>query len=225
MWYPNFTFEICDEMMDYATYCQLGIHCNGIKFDICFFENFFGTSVCGLGDSEGKIWFLQESVRLLVLWLLPSLILKSAREVVRILYVHQESWWNSAIVLFGFVFSSTYVSVIFLSSCILFYLVCSLQVIHFEDYGKLLERQPDALVLIQEHIRLRHYLSKISHRFRIYIILVFLIVTISQFMTLFQTTGYRGIITFINGGDFAVSSEDFFFECVCIHICIYACES
>lgn len=149
---------------------------------------------------------IRESVRLLVLWLLPSLILKTAREVVRILYVHHESWWNSAVILLGFVFTSTYVSVIFLSSCVLFHLVCNLQVIHFEDYGKLLERQPDALVLIQEHIRLRHYLSKISHRFRIYIILVFLIVTISQFLTLFQTTGYRGIITFINGGDFAVSS-------------------
>lgn len=163
---------------------------------------------------------MQESVRLLVLWLLPSLILKTAREVVRILYVHHESWWNSAVVLFGFVFASTYASVIFLSSCILFHLVCTLQVIHFEDYGKLLERQPDALVLIQEHIRLRHYLSKISHRFRIYIILVFLIVTISQFVTLFQTTGYRGIITFINGGDFAVSSEDPF-ECLSVFIYIY----
>lgn len=81
-----------------------------------------------------------------------------------------------------------------------------LWIIHFDDYGKLLERQSDVLILIKEHIRLRHYLSKISHRFRIYLILVFLIVTVSQFVTLFQTTGYTGIITFMNGGDFAVSS-------------------
>ncbi|XP_071927126.1 uncharacterized protein [Coffea arabica] len=81
-----------------------------------------------------------------------------------------------------------------------------LWIIHFDDYGKLLERQSDVLILIKEHIRLRHYLSKISHRFRIYLILVFLIVTVSQFVTLFQTTGYTGIISFINGGDFAVSS-------------------
>lgn len=150
---------------------------------------------------------MQESVRLLVLWVLPCFILKTAREVIRILYVHHESLWQSAVILLAFVFSSTYVTIVFLSSCILFHLVCNLQILHFDDYGKLLERQTDALVLIQEHVRLRQYLSKISHRFRIYLILVFLIVSVSQFVTLFQTTGYRGIITFINGGDFAVSSD------------------
>lgn len=154
--------------------------------------------------TQGNLNF-QESVRLLVLWVLPCLILKTSREVMRMLYVHHESWWQTIVILFAFVLSSTYVTIIFLSSCILFYLVCNLQIIHFDDYGKLLDRHSDVLVLIQEHIRLRHYLSKISHRFRIYLILVFLIVTVSQFVTLFQTTGYPGMITFINGGDFAVS--------------------
>ncbi|KAK0608601.1 hypothetical protein LWI29_033176 [Acer saccharum] len=49
---------------------------------------------------------------------------------------------------------------------------------------------------------LRYHLFKISHRFRIYLLLEFLVVTASQCMTIFQTTGYTGIITFINGGDF-----------------------
>ncbi|KAI7741712.1 hypothetical protein M8C21_026512, partial [Ambrosia artemisiifolia] len=56
------------------------------------------------------------------------------------------------------------------------------------------------------HARLRHHLSKISHRFRIYLLLVFLVVTSSQFATLFQITEFRDKVTFINGGDFAVSS-------------------
>ncbi|KAK4836662.1 hypothetical protein QYF36_025929 [Acer negundo] len=51
---------------------------------------------------------------------------------------------------------------------------------------------------------LRYHLSKISHSFKIYLVLEFLAVTTSQCMTLFQTTGYTRIITFINGGDFAV---------------------
>ncbi|XP_027099852.1 uncharacterized protein [Coffea arabica] len=156
--------------------------------------------------SDQYIQKISESVRLLVLWVLPCFILKTAREVIRMLYVHHELWWQTVVILLAFVLSSTYVTIIFLSSCILFYLVCNLQIIHFDDYGKLLERQSDVLILIKEHIRLRHYLSKISHRFRIYLILVFLIVTVSQFVTLFQTTGYTGIISFINGGDFAVSS-------------------
>ncbi|KVH95669.1 Protein of unknown function DUF3537 [Cynara cardunculus var. scolymus] len=79
-------------------------------------------------------------------------------------------------------------------------------IIHFDDYGKLLETETDVLVFIEEHARLRHDLSKISHRFRIYLILVFTVVTSSQFAMLFQITEFSDKVTFINGGDFAVSS-------------------
>ncbi|KAL3370762.1 hypothetical protein AABB24_007679 [Solanum stoloniferum] len=149
---------------------------------------------------------ISDSVRLLLLWVLPCFLLKTAREIIRILYVQHESWWQSAAISLAFVSSWTYITAIFLSACVLFHLVCSLQIIHFDDYVKFLEREPDCFVLIQEHVRLRYYLSKISHRFRIYLLLLFLIVIVSHFMTLFQTTGYTGLITYINGGDFAVSS-------------------
>ncbi|KAK4721339.1 hypothetical protein R3W88_011572 [Solanum pinnatisectum] len=149
---------------------------------------------------------ISDSVRLLLLWVLPCFLLKAAREIIRILYVQHESWWQSAAISLAFVSSWTYITAIFLSACVLFHLVCSLQIIHFDDYVKFLEREPDCFVLIQEHVRLRYYLSKISHRFRIYLLLLFLIVIVSHFMTLFQTTGYTGLITYINGGDFAVSS-------------------
>ncbi|KAF8378129.1 hypothetical protein HHK36_029466 [Tetracentron sinense] len=157
--------------------------------------------------------------RLLVLWILPCFFLKTAREVIRIIYVHHESWWKSIAILLALVVSWTYLITISLSACVLFNLVCNLQVIHFDDYGKLLERNCDVSVFIEEHIRLRHHLSKISHRFRIYLLLEFLVVTTSQFVTLFQTTGYRGIITFVNGGDFAVSS---IVQVVGIILCLHA---
>ncbi|GJR60244.1 amidohydrolase 1 [Tanacetum coccineum] len=86
---------------------------------------------------------------------------------------------------------------------VVFHLVCNLQIIHFDDYGNLLERETDVLVFIEEHARLRHHLSKISHWFRIYLLLVFIIVTSSQFTTLFQITEFRDKVTFINGGDYA----------------------
>nr|GEZ46208.1 neuropeptides B/W receptor type like [Tanacetum cinerariifolium] len=92
---------------------------------------------------------------------------------------------------------------IFLSSCLVFHLVCNLQIIPFDDYGNLLERETDVLVFIEEHAPLRHLFS---HRFRIYLLLVFIVVTSSQFATLFQITEFRDKVTFINGGDFAVSS-------------------
>ncbi|RWW46584.1 hypothetical protein BHE74_00047488 [Ensete ventricosum] len=102
--------------------------------------------------------------------------------------------------------SWVYLTIIVLSACMLFNLVCSLQVIHFEDYGKLLEREVDALICLEEHLRLRYYLSQISHRFRMFLLLLFLFVTASQFVILLQTTGYSGKINFADAGDIAVSS-------------------
>ncbi|PON82802.1 hypothetical protein TorRG33x02_213760 [Trema orientale] len=159
------------------------------------------------------------SLRLLVWWALPCFILKTAREIVRVLCVNRGSWWLSAAILLALVISWTYVSTITLTASILFHLVCNLQAIHFDDYGKLLERESDVLVFIEEHIRLRYHLSKISHRFRIFLVLQFLVVTAAQIVTLFQTTGYRGMITFINGGDFAVSS---IVQVVGIILCLHA---
>ncbi|KAG5609594.1 hypothetical protein H5410_020875 [Solanum commersonii] len=115
---------------------------------------------------------ISDSVRLLLLWVLPCFLLKTAREIIRILYVQHESWWQSAAISLAFVSSWTYITAIFLSACVLFHLVCSLQIIHFDDYVKFLEREPDCFVLIQEH-----------------------------------TTGYTGLITYINGGDFAFSID------------------
>ncbi|XP_028053700.1 uncharacterized protein LOC114258047 isoform X2 [Camellia sinensis] len=147
-----------------------------------------------------------DTAHYLVWWILPCFILKTAREIARILYGPHESWWLSVAILLALIISWIYVTTIYLFACILFHLVCNLQIIHFDDYGKCLEKESDVMVLIEEHIRLRHHLSKISHRFRIYLLLVFLVVTASQFVTLFQSTGYSGPITFTNGGDFAVSS-------------------
>ncbi|CAH2076150.1 unnamed protein product [Thlaspi arvense] len=91
----------------------------------------------------------------------------------------------------------------------MFHLVCNLQVIHFEDYAKLLDGESEISLFIYEHIRLRYYLSKISHRFRILLLLQFPVVTVSQFTTLFQTTAYSGRITYINGGDFAATLQGY----------------
>ncbi|XP_030499628.1 uncharacterized protein LOC115714988 [Cannabis sativa] len=159
------------------------------------------------------------SLRLLVLWALPCFILKTAREIVRVYYINRGSWWVSTAILLALVVSWTYVSTISLTASILFHLICNLQAIHFDDYGKLLERESDVLVFIEEHIRLRYHLSKISHRFRIFLVLQFLVVTTGHVVTLFQTTGYRGIVTFVNGGDFAVSS---IVQVVGIIVCLHA---
>ncbi|CAM8881890.1 unnamed protein product [Rhodiola kirilowii] len=155
---------------------------------------------------EEYVKMISKSVRLLAIWILPCFFFKTGREILRLLNVRHESWWVSLSVLVGLVGSWTYTCIVYLSACVIFRLVCNLQITQFDDYVKLLEREGDVLVLIEEHTRLRYCLSKISHRFRIFLVLEFVVVSASQFVTLFQTTGCSGMITIINGSDFAISS-------------------
>nr|KYP52962.1 hypothetical protein KK1_025169 [Cajanus cajan] len=181
-----------------------------------FVDRYSGQMHCFHRDYVAQI---SGSMRLLILWVLPCFLLKTVREIIRISYVQHGSWWLSFAIFSALIISWTYMSTISLSACILFHLVCNLQVIHFDDYGKLLQRESDVLVFMEEHIRLRYHLSKISHRFRIYLLLEFLVVTASQVVTLLQVTGYGEMLTFINGGDFAVST---LVQVVGIIICLHA---
>ncbi|XP_057516354.1 uncharacterized protein LOC130797670 [Amaranthus tricolor] len=157
--------------------------------------------------------------RSLAVWVIPCLLLKMAREIVRAIFIHNDSLIQSVVVVFILLISWTYTATIYLSGSTLFSLVCNLQVVHFENYKKLFERNLDILVYIEEHSRLTYNLSKISHRFRIFLILEFLIVTASQVVTLLETTGNNGTIKFINAADFAISS---IVQVVGIIICLHA---
>uniref|UniRef100_A0A6V7QRZ2 Uncharacterized protein n=1 Tax=Ananas comosus var. bracteatus TaxID=296719 RepID=A0A6V7QRZ2_ANACO len=145
--------------------------------------------------------------------------IQTVREIVRFVYIFHESIWRAVVVLLASVASWTYLTTIYLSSCTIFNLVCNLQVVHFEDYGKLLEQDADPLVYVQEHLRLRYNLYKISHRFRIFLLLVFLCVTASQFVILFETTGHGGTVNFTSTADIAVSS---IVQVVGIVLCLHA---
>ncbi|KAK6920550.1 Protein of unknown function DUF3537, partial [Dillenia turbinata] len=150
-------------------------------------------------------------------WILPCFIIKTTREVMHLIYVKYDSWVESVAVLIAMIVSWTYLTTIYLSANILFSLVCNLQVIHFENYGKLLERDLDVSLYIEEHMRLVYYLSKISHRFRLYLVLEFWVVTASLFVFLLEITGKSGI-NFINGGDFVVASiVQVFGVMLCLH--------
>ncbi|CAN6858775.1 unnamed protein product [Brassica oleracea] len=159
-------------------------------------------------------------IQLLALWSLPCFGLKAVREIIRMLYVPHDQPWLSVLILLSMILSWTYLSTIFLAASAMFHLVCNLHVIHFEDYAKLLDGESEISLFIYEHICLRHYLSKISYRFRIFLLLQFLVVAISQFTTFFQTTAYSGRITYINGGDFTVISA--VVQVVGIILCMHA---
>ncbi|PUZ49979.1 hypothetical protein GQ55_6G022500 [Panicum hallii var. hallii] len=162
---------------------------------------------------------IQDFFRILAWWILPCFVVKVTRELFRFSHLFQESVWRACVVFFASIMSWMYLTTILLSSCMLFNVVCNLQVIHFDDYGKLLEQDADPLVYLKEHLQLRHNLSKISHRFRMFLLLLFLSVTASQFAILFKTTAYNGPINFTNGGDIAVSSV---VQVVGLVLCLHA---
>ncbi|XP_076901965.1 uncharacterized protein LOC143556564 [Bidens hawaiensis] len=139
-------------------------------------------------------------------WLLVCFLLKTAREVTQVVYLPHDSWWLPAVTLLASLVTWAYSAIVFLSGAALFNLVGNLQVIRIENYSKILERDLDVSVYIEEHTRLAYCLSKISHRFRAFLLLEFLVVTACQFSALLQTTENPGIINFINTGDFAVLS-------------------
>ncbi|KAG6518916.1 hypothetical protein ZIOFF_022402 [Zingiber officinale] len=177
----------------------------------CVIEEDLEETLLGKKRSEGEDSRqveedLKEFFHLLVRWILPCFIVMTVRETVHFMYTFHQSAWRSTAVLMASMLSWVYLTIILLSACLLFNLVCNLQIIHFEDYGKFLERDVETFLCLEEHMRLRFYLSKISHRFRIFLLLLFLVVTVSQFVTLFQTTGYSGNINFTNAGSLAVSS-------------------
>ena len=90
--------------------------------------------------------------------------------------------------------------IFFLSACILFKLVCILHVILFEGYNELFERDEDALVYMEEYVRICDNLSKISDRFYILVLLLILIVISSEFVSISWTAGYGGRVICTNAG-------------------------
>eukprot|EP00268_Persea_americana_P043525 TRINITY_DN43795_c0_g1_i3.p1 TRINITY_DN43795_c0_g1~~TRINITY_DN43795_c0_g1_i3.p1 ORF type:complete len:190 (-),score=17.01 TRINITY_DN43795_c0_g1_i3:1295-1864(-) len=100
----------------------------------------------------------------------------------------------------------TYTHTVFLSTCVLFYLVCELPVIPFKSFDKFLDKERDAVVCVKELTDLRNRLSKISGRFSSFLLISFFVINASQVVTLFQITKYHEVVNIINGGDFVISS-------------------
>ncbi|KAF3338418.1 hypothetical protein FCM35_KLT17255 [Carex littledalei] len=92
------------------------------------------------------------------------------------------------------------VSVLFLD-CVLFKLNCALQVLRMEDFTKGFHEEPDVVVTLGHHIRLRKQLRIISHRHRLFIISFLITTTASQFWTLLMTTRPHAQFNLFVGGE------------------------
>ncbi|KAH9321224.1 hypothetical protein KI387_015863, partial [Taxus chinensis] len=155
---------------------------------------------------------LQDAFRLLVKVLLPCFIVE---------LIHKIMWFAHAsvnipgisnhlvknvIMCFLMMISWLYRAAVFLLVCVLFRLLCSLQILRFKGYFKLLESNPRCSLILKEHMRIRNQLIIISHRFRIFLLSSLITITLSQIASLFIITARSGALSFPEVGDLAVSS-------------------
>ncbi|EYU33671.1 hypothetical protein ABFS82_08G172600 [Erythranthe guttata] len=99
-----------------------------------------------------------------------------------------------------------YRTVVFFLVCILFRLICCLQILRLQDFAQVFV-QVDSNVesVLKEHLRIRRHLRIISHRYRLFILWALVFITASQFASLFVTTR-NADVNIYHTGELAVCS-------------------
>ncbi|XP_022139425.1 uncharacterized protein LOC111010361 [Momordica charantia] len=96
-------------------------------------------------------------------------------------------------------------TVIFLV-CILFRLICDLQILRLQDFASVFQVDSDVGSVLSEHLRIRRHLRIISHRYRAFILLTLVLVTGSQFASLLITTKSSSNLNIYIAGELALCS-------------------
>ncbi|RZS11175.1 hypothetical protein BHM03_00042485 [Ensete ventricosum] len=98
---------------------------------------------------------------------------------------------------------------LFLFVCVLFRLMCHLQILRLQDFASVFGKggpESDVASVLREHLRIRQQLRIISHRYRSFILSCLLLVTASQLATLLLTTRPRAVVNLNNAGELALCS-------------------
>ncbi|XP_043691073.1 uncharacterized protein LOC122641834 [Telopea speciosissima] len=160
----------------------------------------------GLGYTEQ----FNRSWKLLLVFILPCFAVESAYKI----------WWfsSAAIPFLGSEIVSDAVactlelcswlyrtSIIFFV-CILFRLLCYLQILRLQDFAEVFQVESDVASILKEHLRIRRHLRIISHRYRVFIIFALLCITASQLASLLIITRSNSVVTIFTAGELALCS-------------------
>lgn len=153
---------------------------------------------------------LQRSIRILFIFVMPCLAAESAYKI----------WWytsggtqipflGNAVV--SDVFACTlelcswlYRTVVFFLVCVLFRLICYLQILRLQDFAQVFHQDSNVESVLREHLRIRRYLRIISHRYRVFILWALVFITASQFASLLVTTRATADLHIYKSGELAV---------------------
>ncbi|KAL3636748.1 hypothetical protein CASFOL_019047 [Castilleja foliolosa] len=99
-----------------------------------------------------------------------------------------------------------YRTVVFFLVCVLFRLICCLQILRLQDFAQVFVVDSDVGSVLSEHLRIRRHLRIISHRFRLFIMFALIFITASQFASLLMTTRAKADVNVFHTGELAVCS-------------------
>lgn len=114
-------------------------------------------------------------------------------------------WWNAAACALEAA-SWVYRTAVFFMICVLFRVICYLQVLRMVGFAREFGRFADVAVVLEHHRRIRDQLRRISHRYRRFIIFCLVLVTASQFSALLATTRPHARINIATAGELALCS-------------------
>ncbi|XP_009796127.1 uncharacterized protein LOC107813774 [Nicotiana tabacum] len=100
-----------------------------------------------------------------------------------------------------------YRTVVFFLVCVLFRLICYLQILRLQDFAQVLFHvDSDVESVLREHLRIRRHLRIISHRYRVFILWALIFITASLFASLLMTTRPNADLHIYKSGELALCS-------------------
>ncbi|KNA06908.1 hypothetical protein SOVF_176740 [Spinacia oleracea] len=99
-----------------------------------------------------------------------------------------------------------YRTLVFFLVCVLFRLICYLQILRLKDFATVFQVDSDVGSVLVEHLRIRRHLRIISHRYRAFILMALILITTSQFAALLYTTKNHANMSIFRAGELALCS-------------------
>jgi len=115
-------------------------------------------------------------------------------------------WWAAAACCAVEVASWVYRVALFFMVCVLFRVICYLQILRMVGFAREFGRFADVATVLQHHRRIREQLRKISHLYRKFIVCSLVLVSASQFAALLATTRPHAVVNLATAGELAVSN-------------------
>lgn len=174
----------------------------------------FLDKLCDESETVRKCYMeqLNRSLKILFIFVLPCFAAESIYKI----------WWYSSggtqIPFLGNVIVSDvvacvlelsswlYRTTVFFLVCVLFRLICYLQILRLRDFAQIFQVDSDVETVLREHLRIRRHLRIISHRYRRFILLALIFVTVSQFASLLMTTRSTADLHIYKSGEVALCS-------------------